>query len=106
MLQIKRGGDGGAGAGGIGAMALTESDMIGPTRQRLEILVWGDDTINTDNSSSTTDENNSITNKLGELGGQEITLKEGDGIFIPKGWYHAVRGIGVGVNCSVNWWFR
>lgn len=30
----------------------------------------------------------------------------GDAVFIPQGWWHAVRGRGRGLNASVNWWFR
>ncbi|KAG9251299.1 putative JmjC domain protein [Emericellopsis atlantica] len=38
----------------------------------------------------------------------EGTLDEGDGLFIPKGWWHSVRSVGKqgGLNGSVNWWFR
>ncbi|KAI5805938.1 hypothetical protein EDC01DRAFT_640915 [Geopyxis carbonaria] len=38
--------------------------------------------------------------------GFEIEVEPGDGIFIPRGWWHAVRGVGTGVGGSVNWWFR
>lgn len=55
--------------------------------------------------------------------GVEVELKKGDGMYIPLGWWHAVRGKGSGpvvsVSCSasmldeyangclqVNWWFR
>jgi len=38
----------------------------------------------------------------------EGTLDEGDGLFIPKGWWHSVKSVGKqgGLNGSVNWWFR
>lgn len=41
----------------------------------------------------------------------EATLGRGDALFIPRGWWHAVRGRKEGdeaeqVNASVNWWFR
>ncbi|KAH7385602.1 hypothetical protein BKA66DRAFT_416095 [Pyrenochaeta sp. MPI-SDFR-AT-0127] len=41
-----------------------------------------------------------------EGGGVEAELERGDGLYIPLGWWHAVRGFGTGANASVNWWFR
>ncbi|KAF2771642.1 Clavaminate synthase-like protein [Teratosphaeria nubilosa] len=41
-----------------------------------------------------------------EATGWEAELGAGDGLFIPKGWWHSVKGIGSGMNGSVNWWFR
>jgi hypothetical protein len=55
--------------------------------------------------------------------GYEALLGAGDGLFIPKGWWHSIKGIGEGVTASVsgddlfgcleftnlfqvNWWFR
>ncbi|EUC41922.1 hypothetical protein COCMIDRAFT_8424 [Bipolaris oryzae ATCC 44560] len=38
--------------------------------------------------------------------GWETTLTAGDALYIPLGWWHAVRGVGKGANASVNWWFR
>jgi hypothetical protein len=56
--------------------------------------------------------------------GFEVVVKKGGGLYIPKGWWHAVRGVGKGPNVSVshslsdddasltktllqvNWWFR
>ncbi|KAJ6063842.1 hypothetical protein N7499_012522 [Penicillium canescens] len=38
--------------------------------------------------------------------GLEARLGDGDGLFIPKGWWHSIKGIGEGVTASVNWWFR
>ncbi|OQD72487.1 hypothetical protein PENDEC_c021G03425 [Penicillium decumbens] len=38
--------------------------------------------------------------------GYEAHLGAGDGLFIPKGWWHSIKGIGEGVTASVNWWFR
>lgn len=37
---------------------------------------------------------------------QETTLGMGDALFIPKGWWHSVKGVGAGVTASANWWFR
>ncbi|EUC32866.1 hypothetical protein COCCADRAFT_37221 [Bipolaris zeicola 26-R-13] len=38
--------------------------------------------------------------------GWETTLTTGDALYIPLGWWHAVKGVGEGANGSVNWWFR
>lgn len=38
--------------------------------------------------------------------GLECELAAGDGMFIPKGWWHSIKGIGDGITGSVNWWFR
>ena len=38
--------------------------------------------------------------------GYEACVNAGDGVFIPKGWWHSVKGVGSGVSGSVNWWFR
>lgn len=38
--------------------------------------------------------------------GQETTLGMGDALFIPKGWWHSVKGVGAGITASANWWFR
>jgi hypothetical protein len=37
-----------------------------------------------------------------EIEGYEAELESGDGLFIPKGWWHAVRGTGEGINASVS----
>ncbi|KAK4635418.1 Lysine-specific demethylase JMJ30 [Fulvia fulva] len=36
----------------------------------------------------------------------EAELSSGDGLFIPKGWWHSIKGVGGGMTGSVNWWFR
>ncbi|KAG0632836.1 JmjC domain protein [Tuber brumale] len=41
------------------------------------------------------------------VSGFEATVGPGDGVFIPKGWWHAIRSVGEdGAVVSVNWWFR
>jgi hypothetical protein len=34
--------------------------------------------------------------------GLEVTLRKGDGLYIPLGWWHAVRSTGSGPNVSVS----
>jgi len=60
--------------------------MQGEQKTLLEKAIWSDDDFD------------------GE--GYEAILKPGDSLFIPVGWWHAVRGVGHGINMSVNWWFR
>ncbi|KAH0344349.1 Clavaminate synthase-like protein, partial [Aureobasidium melanogenum] len=38
--------------------------------------------------------------------GLQCELGSGDGLFIPKGWWHSIKGVGQGMIGSVNWWFR
>ncbi|KAH7559230.1 hypothetical protein BM1_04167 [Bipolaris maydis] len=73
------------GAAGDANMRGTEM-MQGREMEGLETAVW--------------DENE------GGVKGWETTLTAGDALYIPLGWWHAVRGIGKGANASVNWWFR
>lgn len=64
--------------------------MKGEEKELLEAKVWDDDSQAVD----------------GAAAGYEVHLSDGDGLFIPKGWWHSVKGIGEGVTGSVNWWFR
>ncbi|KAH7414264.1 hypothetical protein DE146DRAFT_30297 [Phaeosphaeria sp. MPI-PUGE-AT-0046c] len=66
-----------------------EEMMQGEEFNALERAVWGDK-----------------SSERGQSMGVEATLKKGDGLYIPKGWWHAVRGEGKGPIISVNWWFR
>ncbi|KAF2255883.1 Clavaminate synthase-like protein [Trematosphaeria pertusa] len=66
-----------------------EEMMAGEELERLESVVWH-------NGSEAS----------GCVDGIEATLESGDALFVPLGWWHAVRGIGSGANASVNWWFR
>lgn len=81
-----------------------EEMMIGDQRDVLESWIWG-----------LSDED------VEGVEGLEAQLDEGDGLHIPLGWWHSVRGGGDGVNASVsllsliirnftktywvNWWF-
>ena len=65
-----------------------EEMMKGKERMMLENFIW-DDEVELDESMS------------GGSGGYEAIVGVGDGIFIPKGWWHSVRGIGEGITGSV-----
>ncbi|GFG00060.1 clavaminate synthase-like protein [Aspergillus lentulus] len=69
-----------------------EEMMQGQERTLLEQAVWED--ADSDGTNNVQDE------------GYEAHLEAGDGLFIPKGWWHSIKGVGEGVTASVNWWFR
>ncbi|MCJ1450401.1 hypothetical protein MMC28_000732 [Mycoblastus sanguinarius] len=77
------------GRGGSAAFRGDEM-MKGEENNLLEAEVWSD--------ASPGDNNENI--------GYEAHVGKGDGLFIPLGWWHSIRGIGEGVTGSVNWWFR
>lgn len=60
--------------------------MQGEERKLLEEQIWGDHRAG-DGSS---------------FRGQEAVLDSGDGLFIPKGWWHSIKGVGTGINGSVS----
>ncbi|MCJ1484575.1 hypothetical protein MMC06_004746, partial [Schaereria dolodes] len=61
-----------------------EDMMKGKEKKLLESLIWTD------------------TDKSGESGacGLEARLERGEGIFIPKGWWHSIKGVGEGITGS------
>lgn len=61
-----------------------EEMMQGEERELLEQAVWGSSDAN---------------NASGE--GYEAHLEAGDGLFIPNGWWHSIKGVGEGVTASV-----
>ena len=61
-----------------------EEMMIGEERSKLEEAVWG------------------LGEGYDDARGVEAQLENGDGLYIPLGWWHAVNGIGQGVNASVS----
>jgi hypothetical protein len=73
--------------GSASATMRGEEMMQGQEKELLEAEVWsdGEDTIG---------------------GAWQAELDAGDALFIPKGWWHSVKGLGDGINGSVNWWFR
>lgn len=70
-----------------------EEMMSGVERKILHDLVW---------SASSNDTENEVVLRHA----QDATLNRGQALFIPKGWWHSVKGVGDGVTASANWWFR
>lgn len=60
--------------------------MEGGEKAMLEAAIWN-------NSAHETDD---------VFAGQEAHLSSGDGLFIPKGWWHSVKGAGTGITGSVS----
>lgn len=70
-----------------GASVRGDEMMVGLEREILDTFMWED----------------GMPDSL-EISGFEATLKPGEGAFVPKGWWHSVRGLGDykdGVNASV-----
>ena len=85
-----------------------EEMMQGDERSLLEEQIWDD-----------------IPESTGSFIGYEAQIGSGDGLFIPQGWWHSIKGTGEGITASVrdlatsslserfvdltfqvNWWFR
>lgn len=65
-----------------GSAAFRGDEMMqGQERALLDEMVWG----------------SSVSNS-----GFEVHMEAGDGLFIPKGWWHSIKGIGEGVTASVS----
>jgi hypothetical protein len=75
-----------AGEAGGSATMRGEEMMQGKAMELLERTIWNDRL--TQNSS---------------VEGWEVTLKKGDGLYIPLGWWHAVRSTGKSPNVSVSY---
>lgn len=72
-----------------------EEMMVGLEREILDTFIW------TDKQKSSPE--------TGKVDGYETTLAAGEAVFIPKGWWHSVRGVGTamdGVNASVIYYAR
>ena len=69
-----------------------EDMMKGEEKRLLEDRVWKDTSVG-------------LGDDAGEVG-YEAHVERGDGLFIPKGWWHSVKGVGEEITGSVNWWFR
>lgn len=60
--------------------------MAGKEKSLLEAVVW----------------NSPAYERASEYIGQEAFLSQGDGLFVPKGWWHSIKGIGNGITASVS----
>ena len=60
--------------------------MKGPEKTILEMAIWG----------------GSGSGSYRVCAGSEACLSRGDGVFIPKGWWHSFKGVGTGVTSSVS----
>lgn len=63
-----------------------EEMMSGEEKKLLEALVWGTES----------EAEGAVS------GGYEACLERGDGLFIPQGWWHSIRGVGEGITGSVS----
>ncbi|PYH41821.1 putative JmjC domain protein [Aspergillus saccharolyticus JOP 1030-1] len=79
----------GKSAGREAAAMRGDEMMQGEERFLLEKAVWHEATVGS----------------TGPLG-FEASLEAGDGMFIPRGWWHSIKGLEECVTASVNWWFR
>jgi len=79
-------GRGGGLVGSMGSSMRGEDMMVGEEGRLTEEVMW-----------------DSVDDAYGveDIQGVEATLEAGDGIFIPKGWWHSVKGTGRGLNASV-----
>lgn len=79
--------------GGNGSASIRGEEMMyGEEKRVLEDLIWNDERLGMDD----------------RVIGLEATLCAGDGLFIPKGWWHSIKGVGDGIVGSVslsNWLF-
>jgi Cupin-like domain len=74
---------------GGGGRIRSEHMMVGEENQMLEDWAWGE-------------ADQGLDDPEGGISGFEIKVETGDGVFIPKGWWHTVRGAGTGINASVS----
>ncbi|KAI9727557.1 MAG: hypothetical protein M1828_006499 [Chrysothrix sp. TS-e1954] len=100
----RRAGMSGRGVGGVGLRG--EEMMVGRERVEVDALVWG-----ADGEQEDTGENEADIHVF------EAEVQPGDACYIPRGWWHSIRGLeeegssgleeetGQVVG-SVNWWFR
>ncbi|KAF2761495.1 Clavaminate synthase-like protein [Pseudovirgaria hyperparasitica] len=108
-----------------------EEMMVGKERDILDKLVWRDDgtrklsedleclgDIPSDEARiywnrqsgkpppGATAEDEQRMQTIGLANTLETTIGPGDALYIPKGWWHSVKGLGQGIVGSANWWFR
>lgn len=73
---------------GRNASEIFRSDemMQGEEKRLLEDQIWGDDCVKAGSA----------------IPGHEVFMNSGDGVFIPKGWWHSIKGVGTGITGSVS----
>jgi hypothetical protein len=77
----------GRSAGPDAAAFRTEEMMIGREKTLLEDIIWSNEQSSPPIAS--------------EMTGFEAFLEAGDAVFIPKGWWHSIKGVGEGITASV-----
>ncbi|KAI1974690.1 hypothetical protein LOZ53_003392 [Ophidiomyces ophidiicola] len=76
--------------GGAGSAVFRGDDMMyGPEKDLLEREIWGEQDTGSDVPAMYND-------------AYETVVHAGDGIFIPMGWWHSIRGVGMGITASVS----
>ena len=98
-------GRGGGKIGSMGESVRGEEMMVGEEGNLTEDVIWGGD--RRMNAQEKVVRNNfmDLEHKREDaenLEGVEARLGPGDGLFIPKGWWHSIKGVGEGVNASVS----
>lgn len=83
-------------AGRGAAVFRGEEMMQGDEKRLLERAIW------MDNSSSPSSKGDG---EEGVFAGYEAVLNGGDALFIPKGWWHSIKGVGEGITASVSFLF-
>ncbi|KAL9105303.1 MAG: hypothetical protein Q9227_009498 [Pyrenula ochraceoflavens] len=76
------------GVQGRSAVFRGEEMMKGDERRILEDVVWNDEAGHHQKFC------------------QQAVVQGGNALFIPKGWWHSIKGFSHGINASINWWFR
>ncbi|SCV72689.1 BQ2448_4226 [Microbotryum intermedium] len=105
--------------GGLSRLRGVEMMLAGPKGERdgLEKVVWDDDDVERDLDSKSHSDSDLDSGGSEQMEGEgddlfQVTVQRGQGLLIPKGWWHAVRsrtGRDDGeeeLSVSVNWWFR
>lgn len=82
-----------------------EEMMQGEEKELLERAVWGE---SEDDPKPAPDATAAAAAAAAAArdDGYQATVEEGNALFIPLGWWHSVKGVGIGTTASVNWWFR
>jgi len=91
---------------GSGGVRLGEEMMAGEGRAALDAVVWDDLELEWEQQKQEQKQQHDDVKVNGIMVGYEAVLDAGDGMFIPKGWWHSIKGVGDGIVGSVNWWFR